>query len=121
MPIAWPIYLICLVSYIYILTESKQLSSGSLCYAQVFAGFSGHDNSIYNIIPLLKKKWYNIEFISFVIIRQDSEELGRVAMANMLHCNIGGDEFKTKSCYYLHFQTNTLGKGMKPLILLAMG
>ena len=34
--------------------RSKQLSSVSVCHAQVFARFSVHDNSIYNIIPLLK-------------------------------------------------------------------
>ncbi len=30
-------------------------------------------------------------------------------------------EFVLQSCYYVHFRTNTLGKGMNPLILLAMG
>ena len=34
----------------------KQLSCGSVCRAQVFAWFSGHGNTIYNIIPLLKKE-----------------------------------------------------------------
>ena len=30
-------------------------------------------------------------------------------------------EFELQSLYYVHFQTNTRGKGMNPLILLAMG
>ena len=30
-------------------------------------------------------------------------------------------EFKLQSRYYVHFRTNTLGKGMNPLILPAMG
>ena len=30
-------------------------------------------------------------------------------------------EFVLKSCYYVHFRTSTLGKGMKPLILPGMG
>ena len=38
------------------LIRSKQLSSVSVCHAQVFAGFSGHSNSIYNIIPRLRKE-----------------------------------------------------------------
>ena len=38
------------------LIRSKQLSSVSVCRAQVFVGFSGHGNSIHNIIPLLKKE-----------------------------------------------------------------
>ena len=40
------------------LTRSKQLFCVSLCNAQVFAGFSGHGNSIHKIIPLLKKKMH---------------------------------------------------------------
>ena len=35
---------------------SKQLSSVSICRAQVFAGFSGHGDSIHNVIPLLIKE-----------------------------------------------------------------
>ena len=38
------------------LIRSKQLSSVSVCRVYVFTGFSGHGNSIHNIIPLLKKK-----------------------------------------------------------------
>ena len=30
-------------------------------------------------------------------------------------------EFELQSRYYVHFQTNTPGKGMNPLILPAMG
>ena len=30
-------------------------------------------------------------------------------------------EFEIQSRYYIHFRTNTYGKGMNPLILLAMG
>ena len=38
------------------LIRSKQQSSVSVCHAQVFGGFSGRDDSIHNIIPLLKKE-----------------------------------------------------------------
>ena len=41
--------------------RSKQLSSVSVCYAQVFARFSSHANSIHNIIPLIKKKEENVQ------------------------------------------------------------
>ena len=37
------------------LIRSKQPSSVSVCHAEVFAGFSGHGNSIHNVILLLKK------------------------------------------------------------------
>ena len=30
-------------------------------------------------------------------------------------------EFELQSHYYVHFQINTFGKGIKPLILLAIG
>ena len=42
-------------------------------------------------------------------------------MVKALDCRIIVSEFKLKSCYYDHFWTNTLGKGMNPLILPAMG
>ena len=38
-----------------------------------------------------------------------------------MDCGIVVREFKLQSRYYIHFRTNTLGKGMKSLILLAMG
>ena len=43
---------------VYTADETKQLSSVSVYCVQVFAGFSGHGNSIHNINPLLKKKMY---------------------------------------------------------------
>ena len=44
------------------LIRSKQLSSVHVCRAWVFAGFSGHGNSIHNILPLLKKE--NVDLYS---------------------------------------------------------
>ena len=38
-------------------------------------------------------------------------------VANMLDCNIIVSEFKLQLHYYVYFQTNTLGEGMKLLIL----
>ena len=42
-------------------------------------------------------------------------------MVKALDCGIVVREFVLQSCYYVHFRANTLGKGMNPLILLAMG
>ena len=42
-------------------------------------------------------------------------------MVKALDCGTVVSEFKLQSRYYVHFQANTLGKGMKPLILPAMG
>ena len=38
-----------------------------------------------------------------------------------MDCGIVVREFELQSRYYVHFRTNTLGKGMSPLILPAMG
>ena len=42
-------------------------------------------------------------------------------MVKVLDYGIVVSEFKLQSHYYIHFWTNTLGKGMNPLILPAMG
>ena len=41
-------------------------------------------------------------------------------VANMLDSDIIVSEFKLQSCYYVHFQINTVGKGVNPLIPPAM-
>ena len=38
-----------------------------------------------------------------------------------MDCGIVVREFVLQSRYYVHFRANTLGKGMNPLILPAMG
>ena len=42
-------------------------------------------------------------------------------MVKAIDCGIVVSEFVLQSRYYVHFRANTLGKGMDPLILLAMG
>ena len=42
-------------------------------------------------------------------------------MVKVMDCGIGVSEFILQSSYYIHFQANTLGKGMNPLILPVMG
>ena len=42
-------------------------------------------------------------------------------MAKMLDCNLKVSKFELQSFYYVHFQVNTLGKGMKPFILSLYG
>ena len=44
-----------------------------------------------------------------------------VVMVKAMDCGIVVSEFVLQSRYYVHFQANTLGKGMNPLILPAMG
>ena len=42
-------------------------------------------------------------------------------MVKAMDCGIIVHEFVLQSRYYVHFQANTLGKGMNPHILPAMG
>ena len=42
-------------------------------------------------------------------------------MVKALDCGIVVSEFELQSRYYVHFQTNTFGKGMNSLIFPAMG
>ena len=37
-------------------------------------------------------------------------------MVKLLDSNLEISEFEFESCYYVHFWTNSLGKGIKPLI-----
>ena len=45
----------------------------------------------------------------------------RGVMVKAMNCGIVISEFELQSRYYVHFRANTLGKGMNPLILPAMG
>ena len=45
----------------------------------------------------------------------------RGVIVKAMDCGIVVNEFVLQSRYYVHFRANTLGKGMNPLILPAMG
>ena len=45
----------------------------------------------------------------------------RGVVVKAMDCGIIESEFELQSRYNIHFWTNTLGKGMNPLILPAMG
>ena len=45
----------------------------------------------------------------------------RGVMVKAMDCKIVESEFALQSRYYVHFRANTLGKGMNPPILPAMG
>ena len=48
-------------------------------------------------------------------------ECPRVVMVKAMDYGIVVSEFEIQSRYYVHFRTNTLGEGINPLILPAMG
>ena len=54
-------------------------------------------------------------FLYLHITGEDKSSYGGVA--NVLYCNIIESEFKLQSDYYVHFLTNSFGKGMTPVIL----
>ena len=49
------------------------------------------------------------------------EGVYRGVIVKAMNYGIVLSEFVLQSCYYVHFRANTLGKGMKPLILPAIG
>ena len=72
---------------------------------------------------VLKKTFYWIDGITFVFIKIPVTRWGSSSgvMTKVLDCGLEVNEFKLQLCYYIHFWTNTLGKGMNPLISPAMG
>ena len=57
----------------------------------------------------------------FYLIQNVSKENPSGVMANGLDNDIVVSEFELQSRFYIHFQTNTLGKGMNSLILSVSG
>ena len=60
-----------------------------------------------------------------VFIKEELINPRRVILAALLvktlDSRIVVSEFELQSRYYVHFRTNTIGKGMKPLILPSIG
>ena len=65
------------------------------------------------------------EFVLFYLavlsISSLSRGCPRGVMVKAMDCGIVVSEFVFQSHYNVHFRANTLGKGMNPLIHLAMG
>ena len=55
---------------------------------------------------------YDDPFISYIL-----KGCPRGVMVKAMNCGIVVHEFVLQSHYYVHFRTNTLGKGRNPLIL----
>ena len=55
------------------------------------------------------------------ILRRVIRGCPRGVMVKAMDCGIVVSEFVFQSRYYVHFRANTLGKGMNPLILSAIG
>ena len=59
----------------------------------------------------------------YLVSLRTSESSGvpRGVMIREMDCRIVVSEFELQTRYYVHFRTNTQGKGMNTLILPAMG
>ena len=77
-----------------------------------------------------KKHSFNLEVTSYLktvyfyrryIHLNNSWGCPRDVMVKAIDSAIVVSEFELQSRYYVHFRTNTLGKGMNPVILPAMG
>ena len=67
------------------------------------------------------------ELISYSRVKNSLETAQKMqgspcdVMAKVLECEIVVYEFELQSQYHFHFWNNTIGKGMNPLILTAIG
>ena len=77
----------------------------------------GHNNRIHN------HYWIRTINVRVTKLLSQTEPGGgpRGVMVKAMDCGIVVREFELQSRYYVHFRANTLGKGMNPLILPAMG
>ena len=66
-----------------------------------------------------KKIKKTIDTFTDHLTSQDGGSRGVIVKA--MDCRIVVSEFVLQSRYYVHFRANTLGKGMNPLMLPAMG
>ena len=64
---------------------------------------------------------YKHTLIWFKVFLSNTSGCPRGVMVKPMDCGIVVSEFVLQSRYYVHFRTNTLGKGINPLILPAMG
>ena len=63
----------------------------------------------------------NFVISQYSVVSKSTGECPHGVMVKAMDFGIVVCEFKLQSRYYIHFQANTLGKGMNPLILPAMG
>ena len=61
------------------------------------------------------------DFSIIIFFHKNLWGCSRGVMVKAMDCGIVVSEFVFQSRYYVHFRANTLGKGMNPLILPAMG
>ena len=73
------------------------------------------------LIKKITKTEVGNEIKIFITLTKYRGGYPRGIMVKAMDCGIVVSEFVLQSRYYVHFQANTLGKGMNPLILPATG
>ena len=71
---------------------------------------------VMNILCTFRKLLSLISNIAILLSNVLKVRIPSGRVASMLDCNIVASEFKFQSCFYVHFWTNTLGKGINFLI-----
>ena len=72
-------------------------------------------------VPFSNGGFYVVWFVISVCIPMILWGCPRGVMVKAMDCGIIVSEYVLQSLYHVHFRANTLGKGMNPLILQAMG
>ena len=107
--------------YIYIFIYiRKKYSEDVFIYIMIFRRlmFRFLLNAVQNGVRML---CYNALSENYLQMKKWKRGYPRGVMVKATDCGIVVSEFILQSRYYVHFRANTLGKGMNPLILPAMG
>ena len=64
---------------------------------------------------------HTVKCLQVLLYNTNSRGCPRGVMVKAVDCGIVVSEFEIQSRYYVHFRANTIGIGMNPLILPAMG
>ena len=75
----------------------------------------------YTLFNPVRKEIAAVSIMSLILWKESVEGCPRGVMVKAMDYGIVVREFVLQSRYYVHFRANTLGKGMNPLILPAMG
>ena len=83
--------------------------------------YENADLALNHVISVFTTASYSTLFIKHLDSDRILWRCHRDVMVNAMDWGIIVSEFVLQSCYYVHIRKNILGKGMKPLILPAMG
>ena len=99
-------------------TKSNQTNQVTSAYIIWFLIFLSNTNKFHNFYSWMKYYHY---YFPTMTLNNTRGWCPRGAMVKTMDCGIVVSEFVLQSRNYLHFRANILGKGMKPLILPAIG